>query len=272
MGSAAKIGSKYSLSTYDPRGPSFTKKIRKTQAVSKKILLTKYASELTRIEVATDSLYRRQACYMWLSHVALCHDCHTSSYRVGLTAFHKGLISIASAVELARSGLTAASYSAIRYGFEAVVTAKYCLQNGASLADRWSEGQSIYFTNAVLKKIPSKNSLALKEYWNELSLVAHFTLFSGQISVPNDEGEPTKGPIIESTLVHVERLLHMFAHLQRSELVTKSMQYYNKRYASDLAKIDAREQIRLKKTLKDSLQSFLHEDRKLIQAFSQTWK
>ena len=263
----------FSLTRYDPRGPVFTKKVQAAQGRIQKLVDARFSAEIRRIDSILNSLYRRQGCHMWLNNLALCLDCHQQTYRLALTAFHKGLIALASAMRLVRSGLTGGSYSQIRYAFEAVVTAKYCGCFGDdSLARGWLEGKDLYFTNAVLKKIPQKFGLTLRQYWDEVSKVSHFTISSGQLVLSTEAGPDIHGPTFESSLVHVERLLHMYAHLQRAYLITAGVRYYTSRYNKGLARIDRSEQEKLRRLLNESNHCLIREDRQFVRCFAAAWK
>lgn len=263
----------FNLTRYDPRGPVFTKKVQAAQGRIQKLVDAHFSADIRRIHSILNSLYRRQGCYMWLNNLALCLDCRQPTYRLALTAFHKGLIALASAMRLVGSGLTGGSYSQIRYAFEAVVTAKYCGHFGDDpLASGWLEGKDLYFTNAVLKKIPEKFGLTLRQYWDEVSKVSHFTISSGQLVLSTEVGPDVHGPTFESSLVHIEKLLHLYAHLQRRYLVTASVRYYTSRYNKGLARIDRSEHEKLRKILSESSQRLVHEDRQFIRCFAAAWK
>lgn len=264
---------KSNLISYDPRGPSFTDKVLSTRDEVKQSVHATFSTEIERINSIFNFLYRRQSCYTWLYGVSFCADFSSSSHRLAFVAFHKGLIALASAMKLVESGLTGATYSQIRYAFEAVVTAKYfrMLKDDLS-ADAWFDGKDFYFTNVVLKKIPKKFGLPLREYWNDISQVNHFTASSGQIVLSTDVSTSVNGPTSESSLVHIEKLLHFFAHLQRRYIITTSARYYTFRYSEELAHLDQVSQKQLTVVLAASSRYLLSKDRQFIRHFSAAWR
>lgn len=267
------MSDEFDLTRYDPRGPVFTKKVQAAHGRVRKLVDAHFLADIRRIDLILNSMYRRQGCHIWLNSIALCFDCHQPTYRLALTAFHKGLIALASAMSLVRSGLTGGSYSQIRYAFEAVVTAKYCGQfEDDPLASGWLDGKDLYFTNAVLKKIPKKYGLPLRQYWDEISKVSHFTIWSGQLVLSTEVGPDVHGPTFESSLVHIEKLLHLYAHLQRTYLITASVRYYTARYNEGLARIDRSEQKKLRGVLSESSQRLCFEEREFIRCFAAAWK
>lgn len=268
-----KTNVKFNLLHYDPHGPKFTEKVLAARSQVQQSVEERFSAEIKRINLISDLLYRRQSCYVWLYGVSLCADFHYSNHRLAFAAFHKGLIALASAMKLVELGLTGGTYGQIRYAFEAVVTAKYCRNlNDDLLADAWLDGNDFYFTNAVLKKIPKEFGLTLRKYWNEISTVNHFTASSGQIVLATDLSPDIGGPSLESSLVHIERLLHFFAHLQRKFLITKSARYYTDRYSKDLARIDTLSQKELTAVLSLSRRSLFIEDRQFVHCFTAAWK
>lgn len=101
-----------------------------------------------------------------------------------LATFHKNLLSLYSSIQLTVDGLYGSGRVLLRYVFESLMISKFCaLNHDTRVFNEWSKGNTIYFTNMILKKIEKPNVEQFKEFWGILNDLAHFTKRSQQLSL-----------------------------------------------------------------------------------------
>jgi hypothetical protein len=144
--------------------------------------------------------------------------------------FAANLISIKTAFELTLDGLYANARPLMRQAYEGVMISKLCsLDPTCDVFDRWLDGEQIFFTQDVLRRIGSPSIDEFKLFWQCLSGDTHASSYCGQPDLANI-------PALESAplnFVFAHMLLEANYHLLCSHFVTTSMRYYQRAWFPD---------------------------------------
>ena len=135
------------------------------------------------------------------------------------------------------------------------------------MLNKWKDGDIIYLTNRVLKRIQSPDTKAFSEFWDLLSSYVHATIYAQQIHL-NVMAAPDEVPL---NLIYLRILVECQYHLVNSHLITPSMKYYIKRYNRNgyrLAEIQAEMQQLL--TLEG--RTLLELPRTIVKNYRAAWK
>ena len=191
-----------------------------------------------------------------------------------ISLFHKNFFAFYSAYDQTIKGFYGPARPLLRYIFESLMISKYCnIADDVNLFERWSSGQTIYFTNSILKKIIFPDTNHFYDFWSLVCNYTHSTKYSLQISLEADEN--LEDILLNLTFLNV--LLECSYHLLNTHLITSELEYLVKFYTSeyhvptskylvpDLRK-KAQKQFRMNRVFlaKDSIG--------LIYAYKRTWK
>ena len=181
-------------------------------------------------------------------------------------AVHKGMLALLSAVNLVRDGFFGSARPLLRYVFEIQVLAKFVsTSRDLALAQRWHRGETIYFANAVLKRIVKLDPEPLREFWTVLNQFAHATSRSLQIS-PLAEDHKDE---LQFDLAAITLLLDAGFHLLSSHTFTSQMRYYATFYDENghLRELRAR----ARQLRKEGAKHYADQGRALSRTFRATW-
>lgn len=198
-------------------------------------------------------------------HIAI----QNQATQILFSTLHKNLIALHTSLKLTRLGLYGPARSMLRHAFEALLIAKFCaISEDTALFSKWKEGDIIYLTNGVLRKIQSPDTAAFTDLWGLLSDYTHATIYAQQVQL-NVCTTPDEVPL---NLVYLRILVDCQYHLLGSHLITPSMQYYRKRYRrknTDLLPVIRAEMQRL---LQESRSTLLELPRAIVKNYRATWK
>lgn len=156
----------------------------------------------------------------------------------------------------------------LRSVYEALMIAKFSsLRQRDNLISKWLAGETIYFSNAILKKIVAPNITELKALWEELCKASHATIYSYQVTMKfeNIENE------ISANLAILSMLLCCNFHLINKHYVTNSMIYLAKRYHRQEGEFQRRRDSA--KIATQGLNKFLSQTgRQVIREYSRVWR
>ncbi len=128
-------------------------------------------------------------------------------------------------------------------------------------------GETIYFSNAILKKIIVPDITELKTLWEILCKASHATIYSYQITMKFEEIENE----ISANLAILSMLLGCNFHLINKHYVTNSMIYLAKRYHSQEGEFQRRRDSA--KIATQGVTQFLSQTgRQVIKEYSRVWK
>lgn len=182
-----------------------------------------YYERLVRI---MDNTYRLSSHHVWMLSNPHLAQVHRYS-KVIFSAIGKNFFVLHGALQLTRQGLYGPARTLLRHVFEYLVVAKYCAVSlEARVFDRWDAGDTVYFTNGVLKKIVKPDTKELKDFWALMCQYSHSTNVSQQVVLEWDGSEDD----IFVTLCFIRALLECQYHLLNSHLITASMRAFALRY------------------------------------------
>ncbi|MDR3625450.1 MAG: hypothetical protein P4L45_01370 [Ignavibacteriaceae bacterium] len=136
------------------------------------------------------------------------------------STLHKNYFAFYSSYKQTLFGLYGPSRIFLRYIYEGLVISKYCsISEDNRIYQRWEDGEVIYFSNSILKKISEPTKSALEEMWNILCNFSHANKYSLQVSLSTDEVFKEIGLNLPLLIA----LLECNYHLLNSHFITKSM-------------------------------------------------
>jgi hypothetical protein len=211
---------------YRRGGPPFVELAETIEGENASIVDAEHGAELKTLRACLDCLYAIASEFAWhlnTPHVAI----QNKATMILFSTFHKNLIALHTSLKLTRLGLYGPARSMLRHVYEALLIAKFCaLSNETTLFEKWKEGDVVYLTNGVLKKLLAPDTSAFSDLWGLLSNYSHATVYAQQVNL-SVHASPDDVPL---NLVYLRILVDCQAHLLGSHLVTPSMQYYTKRY------------------------------------------
>ncbi|MDO8532350.1 MAG: hypothetical protein Q7T26_09360 [Dehalococcoidia bacterium] len=224
------------------------------------------ATDLQFVRVSLSAEYR-VACYYLgiLSKPDIAQPSPQS--KMLFSAFHKNLFVFYSSLLLTTRGFYGPARSLLRHVYESLIVAKFCaLASDPSVYSHWEQGETVYFTNSVLKKIAAPDKTVFDEFWKLMCQFSHPTIYAQQISI----GWETDKDDIRLNFVLLRALIECHYHLLNSYLITPSMRHVVERYSDD-------EELRRLKALiralfRESRASLLPQPRRLISSYKRTWK
>ncbi|MEH2161982.1 MAG: hypothetical protein V7K38_13280 [Nostoc sp.] len=145
-----------------------------------------------------------------------------------ISAVIKNEIAIYSSLILTLDGLHGSGLALLRSVYEALMIAKFAsLRKNDNVISKWIAGETIYFSNSILKKIVTPELKELKNLWEALCNVSHATIYSYQVL--------TKFEDIEEVSANIAILIVLLGcnfHLINKHYITKEMAYLAKQYHS----------------------------------------
>ena len=107
---------------------------------------------------------------------------HGDAEKPIFSAVIKNQIALYSSLILTLDGLPGSGLALLRSVYEALMIAKFAsLRKNDNLISKWIPGETIYFSNAILKKIVTPELQELKILWEALCNVSHATIYSYQV-------------------------------------------------------------------------------------------
>jgi len=145
--------------------------------------------------------------------------------------FHRNFFSFYSVIKLTSIGLCSSAKPILRNIFESLMVAKFCnINDDFTLVKKWDQNETIYFTNAILKKIISPNTKPFFQFWGYICEHSHPTKFSSQAWLEIDKSNFID---ISANLNLLVALLECNYHLLNTHLITqdldKSVRFYTTR-------------------------------------------
>ena len=149
-------------------------------------------------------------------------------------SFHKNFFLFFSAYKLTIQGLYGPARPLMRNIFEALMVSKFCfLAEDPAILKKWDSGQTIYFTNTILKKIIDPNPQPFFIFWGIICDQSHASKTSMQFTLELTEEDETSGVLGNLAVLAV--LLECNYHLLNSLLITPELynmaKYYISRYS-----------------------------------------
>lgn len=136
--------------------------------------------------------------------------------------FLKNVFSFYSVVNLTLRGLYGPSRPLLRHIFESQMISKFChICNDDHVLKKWTSGETIYFTNSILRKIIIPDPRPFSEFWTLICDYSHATRFSGQVTLETEEIQ--KNVVLNMALMGA--LLECNYHLLNSHLITPELDY-----------------------------------------------
>lgn len=143
------------------------------------------------------------------------------------SALMKNELALYASLSLTRDGLYGVASAQLRSVYEALMIAKLsALLQHDPLIDRWVAGETIYFANAVLKRIVQPQMPELSLLWKSLCNVSHATVYSFQVETEFEQVHKE----LSGTLAIIGMLLCCNFHLLNRHFITRAMEYLIQRY------------------------------------------
>lgn len=251
---------------YRRDGPPFMELVEQIENANVIAVMEEHRSEIELLQEGLNDLYAMASQFAWLLNAP--HIAYPGQAPVVIfSTFHKNLIALYSSLKLTRSGLFGPARSMLRHAYEALIVAKFCsVSESTRVYEKWKDGDVVYFTNSVLKKIAHPSTEAFAEFWELMSGYSHATIYAQQITL-NVGATPKEVPL---NLVYIRILLECQYHLLTGHLVTPSMRYYAKRYRRGPDPAPAL-RARMKSVLDATRSSLLNRPREIIRNYRAAW-
>lgn len=183
------------------------------------------------------------------------------------SALIKNEFALYSCLKLTELGLYGSARTLLRSVFEALMIAKFAsISQSENFIETWKSGQTIYFSNAILKKIQNPKLIEIKKLWGILCDFSHATIYAEQVDI---EFEYIKKEVsVNYALIMI--LICCSYHLLNRHFVTSSMVYYTSRYKRSIKlppiKYAARNSISVIQ------KSLTKTSKKVIREYVSSWK
>lgn len=251
---------------YSPQDKPFSETYAQAIIHNQTVLSKKYSEESRSIIECCDDLYIHASKYIGLIY-NWPDSLPNPSQHVIFPCFHKTLLNLYSSHQLTMSGQYGIARPLLRQSFESLLIAKFCSSSPESdVFDRWIDGEDLYFTNAVIKKISIPSTDEFRIAWKVLCEWSHSTIYASQPHLGTTEAEQEASLNFAFTVI----FLQWSFHLLNRHIVTPSVRYYGNRYKQT----DTGEKAidRLKRNFKWQSQMLGKASRRLIRDYKSTWK
>lgn len=251
---------------YRRDGPPFVELVEILETENSALVDAEHSSEIQLLYQGMDTIYSMASQFAWLfnnQHIANLSHANT----VLFSTLHKNLIALYTSLKLTRVGLYGPARSMLRHAYEALLIAKFCsVSDSTSIYDKWKEGDIVYLSNGVLKRIEHPNTEVFSEFWGLMSDYTHATIYAQQVEL-NIKAVPDEVPL---NLVYLRTLLDCQYHMVSRHLITPSMIYYTKRYRRGPDPLpDMRRKMR--QLIKESRSTLLARPKQLIRNYCANW-
>ncbi|MEH1909863.1 hypothetical protein [Nostoc sp.] len=201
-----------------------------------------------------------------LEHRHLTH--HGDAEKPIFSAVIKNEIALYSSLILTLDGLHGSGLALLRSVYEALMIAKFAsLRKSDNLISKWIAGETIYLSNAILKKIITPELKELKILWGTLCNVSHATIYSYQVLTKFEDVEKE----IAVGLAILIMLLGCNFHLINKHYVTREMAYLVKEYHSKEGEFERRRDA-AKIAVQTATRFISAQARQVIREYSRVWQ
>lgn len=185
-----------------------------------------------------------------------------------VSAVIKNEIALYSSLTLTIDGLYGSGLALLRSVYEALMIAKFAsIRQSDNLIQKWVAGETIYFSNAILKKIVAPELKELRILWEALCPLSHATIYSYQVLTKFEDIENE----ILKNLAILAMLLGCNFHLINKHYVTNSMVYLAKNYHSEEGEFQRRRDAA--KIATQAATKFIScQGRQVIKDYSRVWQ
>jgi hypothetical protein len=193
---------------------------------------------------------------------------HGDAEKPIFSAVIKNEIAFYSSLILTLDGLHGSGLALLRSVYEALMIAKFAsLRKNDNLISKWIAGETIYFSNAILKKIVTPELKELKILWEALCKVSHATIYSYQVLTKFEDIEKE----IAANLAILIMLLGCNFHLINKHYITKEMAYLVNTYHSQEGEFQFRRDA-AKIAVQTATTFISPQARQVIREYSRLWQ
>ncbi|MEJ6482349.1 hypothetical protein N0Y54_13635 [Nostoc punctiforme UO1] len=193
---------------------------------------------------------------------------HGDAEKPIFSAVIKNEIALYSSLILTLDGLPGSGLALLRSVYEALMIAKFAsIRKSDNLISKWIAGETIYFSNAILKKIVTPELKELKILWGALCNVSHATISSYQVFTSFEDIERE----IAGNLAILIMLLCCNFHLINKHYVTRQMAYLAKEYHSEEGEFQRRRDA-AKIAVQKATIFISAQAREVIRDYSRVWQ
>jgi hypothetical protein len=254
---------------YRRDGKIFTSLIEQIEVENFIFMEANNGIEITMIQEALNTLYAIASEYAWLLNGYGIADLNKANIVV-FSALHKNLIALHASFKLTRIGLYGPARSILRHVYEALLIAKFCsVSHNTDLYEKWKNGDEVYLSKNVLKKIIHPETRAFRDFWYVMSNYSHASIHAQQVAV-NIKNLSLHNEI-SVNLVFLRTLIDCQYHLLGRHFITSSMQYYTKYYRKETDPVPALKK-KMNDLLKKSRATLIKEPKEIIKNYRATWK
>ena len=253
---------------YRRDGKIFTSLIEQIEVENFTFMEANNGIEITMLQEALNTLYAIASEYAWLLNDREIADLNKAN-KIVFSALHKNLIALHASLKLTKIGLYGPARSILRHVYEALIIAKFCsVSHNTDLYEKWKNGNEVYLSKNVLRKIIYPETEALKEFWSLMSDYSHASIYAqqGAVNIKNFSLQE-----ISLNLVFLRTLIDCQYHLLGKHFITPSMQYYTKHYRKDTDPVPAMRK-KMNELLKKSRATLLKKPKEIIKNYRATWK
>jgi hypothetical protein len=251
---------------YVRHGSPFVELVESIEKKNTRFIDDEHGLELAMIQSILNCMYAITSEFAWeLINPQIA--AHNKARTILFSTIHKNQIAIYTSLKLTRLGLYGPARSMLRHVFVALLTAKFCsVSDDASVFSKWKEGNTVFLSNGVLKKLQKPDTEPFKDFWGLLSEYSHATIYAQQVALNARSTEED----ITLNFVFIRILIDCQYHLLSSHLITPSMKYYTLRYRRNK---DPLPELRLnmKRLLQESRATLLEHPKSIIDNYRSKW-
>jgi hypothetical protein len=259
------------MNMYRINDPPFVNLIKEWTETANSKIKSEYSSKAKLIETILNLDYKIASPYM---SVTLSPNMGKPPRRseILISAYHRNWFAFSASYELTINGLFGPARSILRHAFESMIIAKFCsLSKDDKVYERWRNGDTVYFTNSVLKKISTPDTKTFSEFWGALSNYVHATIYAQQFSLEWEHVDNQARFNLDLILV----LLEWHYHILTSHIVTpatSSQTIYNVGLFGNDKLADWRQSKKeLRVAFKNAKKDMPDFMKKAVRDFKQTW-
>jgi len=250
---------------------SFVAKLRTKASQSRAGNLGKYGGFVTKLEDLLDAIYATACGYIYNLDFPAAYGLaqRESDPSLGMSAFHKGMLGLFSALELTLAGQHGSARPILRQVFEWALLAKfYLVFSDLKLLRRWIEGSPIALRRHVIEKLPVNARKELGSFWTYLCQLTHASTAAQQMFV----GAAVDIREVRANLNFVRMLAECVYHLLNSWMIPRSYREFVWRCLSDKEVEEAMGQrLRVRELLAVTRTQLPRKARSVVYAFRRDW-
>jgi hypothetical protein len=206
---------------YQHGDTQYVAKLRAKTSESRVAIHAQCGRRVEEVEELLDLVYSSACGYLHNLDLALAYGLEQRDRdpSLGMSAFHKGMLGLFSALELTLVNLYGSARPILRQVFEWAVLAKYYLVfSDTEILKKWADREPVSLGRDVLSKLPFGTRSKLTGFWHDLCRHTHASTAAQQMFVEPVDGD--QGP--QLNLGWIRMMAECLYHLLNSWMIPRS--------------------------------------------------